>query len=724
MSDWQLPAFALLAAVGVAGFIQLGRRTQGRRTESENRLRRALESSHLALWEYDVRTGDVTLSEAWSRMLGGDGAKTRTTVHALAALVPPEDRLRILASMVPALKGEKPSYAVEHRVRSLSGEPIWILCEGQVVERGPDGLALRAVGTNRDVTERKRAEAAQGETVSLLAATIEATADGILVVTAEGRIARFNRRFVDMWGLPQDIIDSRDDHRALTFVLDQVKDPGAFLAKVEELYAHPREESFDAIEFKDGRIFERYSCPQLVGGEPAGRVWSFRDVTERKRAEERIQFLAFQDSLTELPNRVLFRDRVGQAIARADRAGTRLALLFLDLDNFKTINDSLGHFVGDALLRMVADRLRLCVRETDTISRQGGDEFLILLTELGENETATPVVDKVMEAFRAPFPTEAGELKASVSIGISMFPDDGRDFDNLLKKADTAMYRAKDAGRSAYRFFNAHMDTEAVERLSLRNGLRLALERSEFVLHYQPRVDLHSGKVVGAEALLRWNHPERGLLAPGVFIGAAEESGLIVEVGEWVLQEACRHAAHWHENGMAHLTVAVNLSAVQFLRGDLESTVERVLARSGLEPGLLELELTESILIRDTETTLATVKRLKALGVRLSIDDFGTGYSSLSYLKRFAVDRLKIDRSFIHGLDLGSEDAAIVRAIVQMAHSLELRTIAEGVENERHLAMLRQFGCDEAQGYFFAAPMTMQAITRHFARPGDRHAAE
>jgi diguanylate cyclase (GGDEF)-like protein len=519
-----------------------------------------------------------------------------------------------------------------------------------------------------------------------------------------------------MWRIPAEIIESRDDNRALRFVLDQVTDPSAFVAKVEELYSCPGAESFDTIEFKDGRTFERHSRPQNVSGRPVGRVWSFRDVTERRRSEERIHALAFHDPLTELPNRVLFRDRMDQATAHADRAKTRIALLFLDLDNFKTINDSLGHAVGDMLLKMVAARLTRCVRDTDTISRQGGDEFLIMLTDLPEVEAATPVVQKLMEQFHVPFEIEGRELMTSVSVGIAVYPDDGRDFDALLRKTDTAMYRAKDAGRNAYRFFDTHMNVEAVEHLSMRNGLRFAAERGELVLHYQPQIDLSSGEIVGAEALIRWNHPQLGMVMPARFIPVAEESGLIVPVGEWVLREACRQAAAWRKAGRSGMVVAVNMSAVQLTRGGLDRIVIAALDESGLDPSMLELELTESILMRDTEATLAMVKRLKLLGVRLSIDDFGTGYSSLSYLKRFEVDKLKIDQSFIRELAIDPEDAAIVRAIIQMARSLGLRTIAEGVEHESLLHYLRRYHCDEAQGYHFGQPMSADDFADYLLR--------
>jgi diguanylate cyclase (GGDEF)-like protein/PAS domain S-box-containing protein len=429
------------------------------------------------------------------------------------------------------------------------------------------------------------------------------------------------------------------------------------------------------------------------------------DITARKAAEKKIEFLAYRDVLTGLPNRMLLRDRFEQALAHADRAHTRVALLFLDLDNFKTINDSLGHAVGDALLKEIATRLGECVRETDTISRQGGDEFLIVLPDLRGTEVITPILIKIRERLQAPIHSEGHELTTSASIGVSLYPDDGRDFETLLRMADTAMYRAKEAGRNQYRFFDEQMNVEAVEQLRLKNGLWRALAQGEFELHYQPQIELASGRVTGAEALLRWRHPEQGLIDPVRFIPVAEECGLIVTIGEWVLHEACCQAMAWRAAGLPPLLMAVNLSAVQFRRGEVEQTVAEALQASGLEPQLLELELTESILIRDTDASLASVRRLKQMGVKLAIDDFGTGYSSLSYLKRFDIDKLKIDRSFVRDLATDPDDAVIVRAIIQMAVSLNLRTLAEGVEDEAALAQLRRFACDEAQGYYFARPM-------------------
>ncbi len=443
------------------------------------------------------------------------------------------------------------------------------------------------------------------------------------------------------------------------------------------------------------------------------------DITERKLAEQKIELLAYHDILTELPNRRLLRDRFEQAMAHADRTGAKVALLFLDLDNFKSINDSLGHLVGDVLLKSAAARLRECVRETDTISRQGGDEFLIVLPELPDADTISPLLSKIKERLQDPFDAEGQELTTSASIGVALYPDDGGDFDTLLKKADMAMYRAKDAGRNSYQFFDEQMNIEAVEHLALRNGLRRALERNELEVHYQPQINLQTGQVVGAEALLRWNHPALGMVSPGRFIPIAEESGLIVPIGEWVLQEACRQAMNWKAAGLPDLLIAVNLSVVQFKRGEVEHAVIRALEQTGFEPSLLELEITESVLIHDAEKVLATIQRLKLLGVKLSIDDFGTGYSSLSYLKRFAVDKLKIDQSFIRDLATDQDDAAIVRAIIQMAHSLNLQTIAEGVEDEKILKHLEIFHCDEAQGYHIAKPMPAHKFAEFLAKTSE-----
>ncbi len=439
------------------------------------------------------------------------------------------------------------------------------------------------------------------------------------------------------------------------------------------------------------------------------------EVEERREAEQRVEFLAYHDVLTHLPNRELARDRLLQAMADAHRHGTQVALVFLDLDHFKTINDSLGHAVGDRLLQWVGRCLKDNLREADTVSRQGGDEFLLILKDLPDADAVTPILTKLMEALNQPIVIEGRELVTSASIGVAMAPSDGHDFETLLQRADTAMYRAKEEGRNTYRFFDDRMNQESLARLTMRQELRRALELKQFVLYYQPQLDLRTRKVVGVEALIRWRHPEKGLVPPGAFIPVAEESGLIVPMGDWVIEEAARQAMAWQAEGLPAMTVAVNLSALQFRRGNLEDVVTQALATSGMPAHLLELELTESVLINDTDHVENRLRRLKAMGLTLSIDDFGTGYSSLSYLRRFEVDKLKIDQSFVRDLNRSPDDVGIVRAIIQMSVSLGLKTIAEGVETEPLAQLLTDLGCDEAQGYGFARPMPADELA-HWLR--------
>ncbi len=431
-----------------------------------------------------------------------------------------------------------------------------------------------------------------------------------------------------------------------------------------------------------------------------------QEIMRVKTSEANFTHLAQHDALTNLPNRLLVSDRVEQAIGQARRYQRRAALLFLDLDNFKTINDSLGHDTGDQLLKDVAARLQDAVREMDTVSRQGGDEFLIVLTDVADLDDISTVAKHVLHAMSQPFSLKGMQIVTSVSIGAALYPEDGYDFSALLKHADLAMYQAKAAGRNAFRFFDARMNADIIERLSIESGLREALSQQQFVLHYQPIVDIHSGRLLAAEALIRWQHPQHGMVGPDKFIPVAENSGLIVEIGEWVLNEACRQMMVWRAAGLPAFVVSVNLSSVQFRRGNLEALVAGALQRYGLPAGCLELELTESLLLQDSDVFFDMLHRLKALGVKLSIDDFGTGYSNLSYLQRFHVDKLKIDQSFVRKLQDSSPDLAIVTAIIQMAKSLQLLTVAEGIEDDATRSVLAQLGCDQGQGYWFARPLT------------------
>jgi diguanylate cyclase (GGDEF)-like protein/PAS domain S-box-containing protein len=436
------------------------------------------------------------------------------------------------------------------------------------------------------------------------------------------------------------------------------------------------------------------------------------DITERKQAEQslrsseaRMTHSAEHDFLTGLPNRMLLNDRVNRAIALAPRHRKKVAVLFLDLDGFKHINDSLGHSTGDKLLQSIAARLGSCVRSTDTVSRQGGDEFVVLLSEVEHEEDPAITARRMLRAVADPHSIDGHDLHVTTSIGVSVYPDDGRDAETLIKNADTAMYQAKENGRQNYRFFKPAMNVRAVERQSIEESLRRALERQEFTLHYQPKVNLKSGQITGAEALIRWAHPTRGLLYPAQFIPVAEDCGLILPIGNWVLREACRQARTWEDAGLPLTTMAVNISAIEFRNENFLKGVFAALTDTKLEPRSLELELTEGVLMKHVDSTESVLKALRATGVQLAVDDFGTGYSSLSYLRRFSVDALKIDQSFVRQITTASRETAIVTAVISMGRSLNLRVVAEGVETQEELTFLQAHLCDEAQGYYFSRPV-------------------
>ncbi|MFQ5638294.1 MAG: EAL domain-containing protein [bacterium] len=447
-------------------------------------------------------------------------------------------------------------------------------------------------------------------------------------------------------------------------------------------------------------------------------VRSIRYAIERNRlllqlnkAREIDRYMAYHDKLTNLPNRELFHDRLKQAILKAKRNSQRVAVLFLDLDRFKPINDSLGHTAGDLLLRQVAKRLRKSIRESDSVARVGGDEFTIVLEQITHMQDAAKVARKILDRLSKPFVVEGNEIEMTASVGISLFPDDGSFLTTLIKNADIAMYRAKKEGNNIYQFYNESVDSLAFERWELEISLRKAIEKEDLVLYYQPQVDLHTNRIVGVEALVRWRHPELGLLPPSKFISLAEESGLIVPLGEWVLMVACLQNKHWQNSGFHPLRMCVNLSARQFRVMKLKDTVRQVLLDTGLDPEHLVLEITESSAMQNVEYTISTIKMLKEMGVQMAIDDFGTGYASLSYLKRFPLDILKIDRSFVNGLHSHHDDWAIVSAIVTMAHRLKLKVLAEGVEKPEQLIYLRSLKCDEIQGFYFSRPVSAEDFT-------------
>jgi diguanylate cyclase (GGDEF)-like protein/PAS domain S-box-containing protein len=451
-------------------------------------------------------------------------------------------------------------------------------------------------------------------------------------------------------------------------------------------------------------------------GQVSGAVMVFRDVSMARAMSLRMSHLAQHDSLTDLPNRVLLNDRLTQAIAQARRNQKKLALLFLDVDRFKNINDSLGHDVGDHLLQTVAQRLLACVRSTDTVSRQGGDEFVILLSEVTHAQDAAISADKILLVLSTPYHNDQHELHLTVSIGIVTYPDDGIDAATLMKNADFAMYHAKDSGRNNYQFFKPDMNLHAAERQSLENDLRHAIEREEFVLHYQPKVNLETGAIIGVEALIRWRHLQHGLMPPAQFIPIAEDCGLIVPIGRWVLREGCRQARAWQDAGLPPVRIAINVSAVELRAKDFVPGVNAMVTEMGLEPHHLELELTETFLMQDSTSTSVVLLALKEMGLQIALDDFGTGYSSLSYLKRFPIDTVKIDRSFVRDLTTDADDASIVSAVISMGKRLHMQVVAEGVETPEQLAFLREQSCPEGQGYYFSRPLVAEEFAKLLGR--------
>ena len=572
-----------------------------------------------------------------------------------------------------------------------------------IVDAG--GRVQHVIATGIDITEARAAEAE----LRLASRVFEHAGEAIMVTDADNRIVKVNPAFTAITGYAAEEVLGQTPARFKS----GRHDAAFYQAMWRGLSESDAWEGEIWDRRRDGVIYPKWLTINAIRdqqGELGHYVALFTDISERKRNEEYIRHLAEHDSLTGLPNRALLQDRLIQAMARAERAHSRLALIYIDLDRFKLINDTLGHPVGDALLQEVAHRLQDTVRVSDTVSRQGGDEFLVLLDEIENADDAARVAQKMLDLLAQPCWVTGHELNITPSIGISLYPDDSTDMITLIKFADIAMYQAKESGRNAYQFYTSDLNERASERLTLEHDLRRALERGELLLHYQPRIALASARIVGLEALPRWRHPRLGLVPPERFIAIAEDSGLIVPIGEGVLREVCRQSLAWQAAGLPAVPIAVNLSATQFRRAGLEGNLRDILDATGLPPHLLELELTESIVMKQADETVAILTRLNDLGVCLSIDDFGTGYSSLAYLKRFPVQKLKVDQSFIHDVTSDANDAAIVRGIIGLAHSLGLGVIAEGVETREQRDFLRDLGCEEAQGGYFSQPLPPNEI--------------
>ena len=545
----------------------------------------------------------------------------------------------------------------------------------------------------------------------LLQSVLNNLLQGVLMFDADARLAFCNPRYIEMYGLSPDVAKPGCSLKELlghqASVGGFAEDPDDYIALLKGKMA-AGETFADTLHLADGRIHSVVSKP-IEGG---GWLATHEDVTERQRSEQRIAHMARHDALTDLPNRVLLRDVLEHELKRVKR-GERLAVLCLDLDQFKGINDALGHPVGDELLRLVADRLRGCTREPDTVARLGGDEFAIIMTQMHQTTDPAALARRVRESIIRPYQIDGHQIVTDISIGISVAPEDGVEPDVLLKNADMALYGAKDDGRGTYRFFEPEMDTRMRARRELEMDLRQALARDQFELYYQPLVSLETNEITAVEALLRWNHPTRGMVSPADFIPVAEEMGLIVPLGEWVLKTACKEATSWPD----HVKIAVNLSPTQLKNRNLLPMVKEALAASGMQASKLQLEITENVLMQNTFATLATLHELRKLGVQIALDDFGTGYSSLSYLRSFPFDKIKIDRSFIQDMSNGAEPLAIVHAVAGLAKCLNMISTAEGVETQQQLETLQAIGCTEMQGYLYSKAKPAHEVAQHFAPP-------
>jgi diguanylate cyclase (GGDEF)-like protein/PAS domain S-box-containing protein len=650
------------------------------------------------------------------RRYGYNAADLMAEPNRWPELIEREDLAVAMTNLRAIVAGTRENDRLEFRFRKPDGSRVWFVAETKPLRKADGGL-VAIEGILTDITERRRAEQELAASHVLLTAAIENSLDAILVVDQNARITAFNRHFADMWEIPQQLIAARDDAPVLKLVAARMKNEGEFMTRVRALYAQPHVGSHDELETKDGRTIERHSAPLYDGKEQyLGRIWFFRDITTRKTAEQTIIELARTDCLTGLPNRIAFLDRLHLAFARAKRGVTSFAVLYLDLDHFKDVNDTLGHPIGDALLKVVADRLKSCVRETDMVARFGGDEFAVLQEDVTNIVDTEALATKICRTIAAPLSIDSNQIHTSASIGIVPCQGDIADPEAMMTKADLAVYRAKTEGRNRFRFHIRELDEKVRERVMIGEGLHSAIENEELELYYQPQVELKSGLLVGLEALIRWDHPERGLLLPEQFIPIAESNGSILQIGQWVIEQVCRQIAVWQQQDIVPQVVAANISAGQFkLASNLDLVVAAALAKYGIAADQLELELTESVLMEATQRHSEEFERLRRVGVRLAIDDFGTGYSSFDYLRTFRatrnVARLKIDRRFVDSVTTDSDDATIVRAIVGLASALGVEVVAEGVETAEQRDFLISAGCKFAQGYHFGKPVPAAAAT-------------
>jgi diguanylate cyclase (GGDEF)-like protein/PAS domain S-box-containing protein len=683
-------------------------------SKSEARLALALKASELGLWDWNLQTDEVHHTQL-QELFGLEPEYVTAMLRHLKPRLHPDDLPSLKRALVEHLKGRSEDYQIEYRVRHGDGHWVWIEDRGRAVERAENGRVIRMVGTRRDISASKGLE----EQRQLAATVFEAASEGIVIFDPNYALIAVNQAFSRVTGyeiddmLGRNMVDlpcSRDARRHYAAIRQALELHGSWQGELVETR-------------KNGELYPQWlqlNAVRDARGNVSHIVGFFADLSARRESEERMRYLTHYDELTGLANRSLFHERLREAHQRVRQGGRRsLALLHINMDRFKLLNDSLGHEIADQLLQKMARRLVNALPEADTIARLSGDEFAVLFDAYGNLSSLARVATRLSAKLRLPVTVEGHELVVSASMGISLLPDTAREISALVSQSNMAMQHAKHLGGNNFQFYTDSLQASTIERLQLENQLRKAIEEKQLKVFYQPKLCLATGRLNAAEALVRWNHPTLGQVPPGNFIGLAEETGLIGAIGEFVLRQACWQACEWQRQGLEPIRVSVNLSVHQLRSGKLVSLVRQVLEETGLAPHYLELELTESQLLDSVEHIIATFQQLRDLGVKLAIDDFGTGYSSLSYLKRIPVDYVKIDQAFIRGLGESSEDAAITRAIIAMAHGLSLKVVAEGVERPEQLEFLKTERCDEVQGYWVSRPVEAADLAELLRRDAD-----
>ena len=666
---------------------------------SENRMRHALDGTHSGLWDWNIDDNKLFLSQHFEAMLGYTQGELGNSMDNLMGFIHPDDIKHIRKKLRQHLKGHSDIFESEHRFRHKSGDWIWMYGRGKIVNRNMAKKATRLVGTQTDISERKKAD----EQLRQTALVFETIAEAVIICDENNRIISVNQAFSDITGYSREevigenpnILQSKNsDTHFYNRMWDSIINNGSWQGEI-------------CNRKKDGELFTEWLSIATIRG-PDGNIEKymavFRDITKNKQDEELIRYQANYDALTELPNRHLLMDRLGFELQRSNRENSMIALLFIDLDRFKPINDTYGHMVGDQLLWEVSKRLSNHVRESDMVARLGGDEFTIILPNIEDIREVEHMASRILKGMASPFNLDGRELFISASIGITMYPDDADNITSLMTNADNAMYLAKDEGRNTFCFFTSELNEHAKMTLRLENDLHLSIQKNELVPYFQPIIDISTGEVIAAEVLLRWKHPEFGTMLPESFIPIAEAAGLIVDIGKWLLEVVCCQMMRWCNDGTNLQRICVNISGRQF-RSSLLPIVENALETSGLEPKCLELEVVETMLLEDNEQNSCIMNNLHEMGVRLTIDDFGTGYSSLNYLKKYPFDVLKINHSFICGLPNNKDDSTLVNTMISMAHELGLEVVAEGVETKEQLDYLHTQECDMAQGFYSTKPM-------------------